>query len=214
MIRVSVGGQVFCTLRTTLSDSSFFASLLSNKFGAPECDERGALFVDRSPELFPVVLEYLRRRCVLSLPAGVSLERLLDEALFYGYEGSFDMLASENPPAESRGWRTSSSGDSRWRQARKTTNKSRFLARAKECTGAQRARPSKRRRSSPPLCSMQTISASWPGAAPTIWPHLFSQRRGSKRGCSTLQSLYAITLLAARFESSQVRSSAFFFLLC
>jgi hypothetical protein len=83
MQRVSVGGEVFCTLRSTLEGSSFFAALLSERFGPPTRDG-DALFVDRSPELFPVVLEYLRRRTVLSLPADVSLERLVDEAQFYG----------------------------------------------------------------------------------------------------------------------------------
>ncbi len=105
MLRVSVGGQVFCTLRTTLEQgSSFFAALLSDKFGPPVRDvAAGALFVDRSPELFLVVLEYLRRRAVFALPAGVALERLVDEAQFYGVEGLENELKQRQQAAAQGG---------------------------------------------------------------------------------------------------------------
>ncbi len=60
-ILLNVGGKKFETSAQTLTkDSSYFRAMFSGNFGDhPEAD--GSYFIDRNPEFFGVVLDYLRR---------------------------------------------------------------------------------------------------------------------------------------------------------
>ena len=83
IINLNVGGSRFSTSRQTLCSiqDSFFSSLLSGRI--PTCrDETGALFIDRDPDLFKKILNFLRTK-ELDLN-GVDVAQLRHEAEFYG----------------------------------------------------------------------------------------------------------------------------------
>jgi len=88
---LKVGGEEFTTTLATLSSvpDSFFSKLVGN-VSIPQVHEDFREFViDRSPEMFSHILEYLRARRYgevsrLSFPAGErDLKQLLREAIFY-----------------------------------------------------------------------------------------------------------------------------------
>ncbi|KAH7728094.1 Potassium channel tetramerization-type BTB domain containing protein [Aphelenchoides avenae] len=84
-VRLNVGGKVFQTTRQTLNreSSSFLARLCQEEDDLPsEKDETGAYLIDRDPEYFTSVLNYLRHGKVV-LDKGLSEEGLLEEAEFY-----------------------------------------------------------------------------------------------------------------------------------
>jgi len=86
IVDLNVGGTKFSTSRQTLTaiTDTFFTSMLSGRINTHK-DESGAIFIDRDPELFRSILNYLRNRTInvegLS-PHDISLLR--HEAEFYG----------------------------------------------------------------------------------------------------------------------------------
>uniref|UniRef100_F1KWR6 BTB/POZ domain-containing protein KCTD3 n=1 Tax=Ascaris suum TaxID=6253 RepID=F1KWR6_ASCSU len=83
IVNLNVGGQRFATSRHTLTwiSDSFFTSLLSGRIPTVH-DETGAIFIDRDPALFRVILNYLRTKQVdLSCASMTSLKH---EAQYYG----------------------------------------------------------------------------------------------------------------------------------
>ena len=83
IVNLNVGGAKFSTSRQTLCSiqDSFFSSLLSGRI--PSCrDETGALFIDRDPRHFAIILNYLRTK-EINLE-GVDIAVLRHEAEFYG----------------------------------------------------------------------------------------------------------------------------------
>ena len=66
IVRLNVGGRVFCTSSATLlwpGDSTFFAGMLSGEL--PLCrDESGAISLDRDRDAFAAVLSFLRTQRV------------------------------------------------------------------------------------------------------------------------------------------------------
>ena len=83
IINLNVGGTKFSTSRQTLTQISdtFFTGLLSGRIMTFR-DDTGAIFIDRDPVLFRVILNYLRNRS-LSLDE-IKLKELKHEAEFYG----------------------------------------------------------------------------------------------------------------------------------
>lgn len=85
MVMLNVGGEDFFTTAATLASvpNSFFYKL------AKSSDSSTEFFIDRSPKVFPMILEYLRavrygEEFAEMLPDDVhSLELLLRESLFY-----------------------------------------------------------------------------------------------------------------------------------
>lgn len=62
IITLNVGGKIFTTLRSTLTDRSpYFAALLSDRWNGSPCQIEGNLFVDADPAMFDHILNYLRR---------------------------------------------------------------------------------------------------------------------------------------------------------
>lgn len=102
MIRLNVGGQVFATSKETLLKCGYFEPVLSGRIPHGE-DDQGALFLDRSPELFKHILQYLRAGTV---PSRKELWRfkhgLLAECLYYGVPGLADYLRGQISPLEMR----------------------------------------------------------------------------------------------------------------
>jgi hypothetical protein len=83
IVNLNVGGTRFSTSRQTLCSiqDSFFSSLLSGRI--PTCrDESGALFIDRDPKYFSIILNFLRTK-ELELN-GVDISSLRHEAEFFG----------------------------------------------------------------------------------------------------------------------------------
>lgn len=83
IIHLNVGGTRFSTSRQTLTwiPDSFFTALLSGRISSLR-DETGAIFIDRDPKVFGVILNYLRTKDIdLSV---VDIRILRHEAEYYG----------------------------------------------------------------------------------------------------------------------------------
>ncbi|VDO75048.1 unnamed protein product [Onchocerca flexuosa] len=82
IINLNVGGHRFATSRQTLTwiPNTFFTSLLNGRIPTVR-DETDAIFIDRDPEIFRIILNYLRTKQI-SL-SGVSLINLKHEAQYY-----------------------------------------------------------------------------------------------------------------------------------
>ena len=83
IVRLNVGGTRFSTSRQTLTwvGDSFFTGLLSFRMTSQR-DESGALFIDRDPKLFSIILNYLRTKHIDL--KNVDLRTLRHEAEYYG----------------------------------------------------------------------------------------------------------------------------------
>ncbi|KAK0181906.1 hypothetical protein PV327_000090 [Microctonus hyperodae] len=83
IIHLNVGGTRFSTSRQTLTwiPDSFFTALLSNRITSRR-DETGALFIDRDPKIFSIILNYLRTRDIDL--KNVDIRTLKHEAEYYG----------------------------------------------------------------------------------------------------------------------------------
>ena len=91
ILRLNVGGTLFTTTYATVrvSKGSYLERLVAkNGFRAPMRDADGAVFVDRDPETFKIVLDFLRRGSRLALQSctGELWLRLWDDAEFYGLD--------------------------------------------------------------------------------------------------------------------------------
>ncbi|EFO96822.1 CRE-TAG-303 protein [Caenorhabditis remanei] len=84
-VRLNVGGKVFQTTRSTLmrESGSFLYRLCQDELGLPtDKDETGAYLIDRDPDFFSPILNYLRHGKLILNP-GLSEEGILAEADFY-----------------------------------------------------------------------------------------------------------------------------------
>lgn len=83
IVHLNVGGKVFTTTKTTLVASSYFDSMFSGNLSPGARDKDKNIFIDRSPEKFYWVLEWLR--CgPQELPPGVSQKDIHDELVYFG----------------------------------------------------------------------------------------------------------------------------------
>jgi len=86
IIYLNVGGTKFATSKQTLTsiEDTFFTSLISDhRFVTSLKDSSDAFFIDRDPNLFKVILNYLRTRQLVNADQ-FSMDVLLHEAQFYG----------------------------------------------------------------------------------------------------------------------------------
>ncbi|KAL8220086.1 UNVERIFIED_CONTAM: SH3KBP1-binding protein 1 [Gekko kuhli] len=90
----------FSTSRQTLTwiPDSFFSSLLSGRISTLK-DETGAIFIDRDPDIFAPILNFLRTK-ELDL-RGTNISLLLHEAEFYGITPLVHRLQLRNELEES-----------------------------------------------------------------------------------------------------------------
>lgn len=91
-ITLNVGGKHFTTSRSTLLNPKEPSSMLARMFAGDKneylmnpstTDKIGAYLIDRSPEYFEPILNYLRHGKVV-LDAHVNPKGVLEEAIFYG----------------------------------------------------------------------------------------------------------------------------------
>jgi len=100
-IKLNVGGRVFSTTKGTLTMHG--DNMLARMFGSnwqSAMDETGAYLIDRSPEYFAPLLQYLR--CGrLTLDPGIHPANVLEEARFFGLDvlvPQLEKLVKETSP--------------------------------------------------------------------------------------------------------------------
>uniref|UniRef100_A0A3Q0KUL7 BTB domain-containing protein n=2 Tax=Schistosoma mansoni TaxID=6183 RepID=A0A3Q0KUL7_SCHMA len=92
IVNLNVGGRKFSTSRNTLlwNKNSFFSILLDGALPTLR-DESGAIFIDRDPDMFSVILNYLRTSEVNL--NGVDINSLKNEAQFYALDSLVKKLS-------------------------------------------------------------------------------------------------------------------------
>ncbi|XP_060534512.1 BTB/POZ domain-containing protein KCTD3 isoform X2 [Cylas formicarius] len=82
ILHLNVGGKRFSTSRQTLTliPDTFFTALLNGRISSLR-DEKGCIFIDRDPEVFSIILNYLRTREIDV--KNVDLKTLRHEAEYY-----------------------------------------------------------------------------------------------------------------------------------
>ena len=99
IVKLNVGGRVFHTTRHTLSLCEYFKIVLDGPL-QHGTDEQGRLFIDRSPELFAIILQFLRTP---QRPAAVTDKHaLIHECGFFGLEWLAQILRGEISPYDLR----------------------------------------------------------------------------------------------------------------
>lgn len=96
-INLNVGGKLFTTTRNTLvkHPDSMLARMFNNSEGWNSAvDKNGSYLIDRSPEYFEPLLNYLRHGSLI-LNESVSPKGVLEEAKFFGLYQIIDELDSE-----------------------------------------------------------------------------------------------------------------------
>ncbi|KAI6652755.1 SH3KBP1-binding protein 1 [Oopsacas minuta] len=85
IVQLNVGGRRFTTSKQTLTwiPESFFVSLLSGRIPSMR-DEIGAIFIDRDPDMFEIILHFMRTKEVN--PKGHNIRNLRTEAEYYGLQ--------------------------------------------------------------------------------------------------------------------------------
>ncbi|XP_059819667.1 BTB/POZ domain-containing protein KCTD9 isoform X4 [Hypanus sabinus] len=106
-ITLNVGGQYFTTTRSTLVNKepeSMLAHMFRDKIGAwgNKKDHQGGFLIDRSPEYFMPILNYLRHGQLI-VNKGLNLLGVLEEAKFFGIDSlieQLEQLIKNSLPAE------------------------------------------------------------------------------------------------------------------
>ncbi len=84
VVKLNVGGGLFSPTESTLSESIYFMKLLKGSIESIK-DENGCFFIDRNPNKFEWILEYLRHKKTFNFAGLSALERaaFMVEADFY-----------------------------------------------------------------------------------------------------------------------------------
>ena len=104
IVRLNVGGRIFTTTTTTLQTHGTMLSILVSGKYKPLRDKDDNIFIDRDPDLFQKVLDFLRNGCYLkNLKRGSELVR---EFEYYGFNvddiWSFNKKQNRNVSVSSR----------------------------------------------------------------------------------------------------------------
>lgn len=83
IITLNVGGKLFTTTKHTLLsvNDTFFTALFSGRLSTYN-DSSGAIFIDRTPELFAIILNFLRTNKLFGVNES-NIDILKHEAEFY-----------------------------------------------------------------------------------------------------------------------------------
>jgi hypothetical protein len=99
IIELNVGGRIFATTKETLSKhpGSLLHKIVTRETACP-CDSAGRLFLDKDPNTFDLILEYLRDGYMPNVSAHIDLWRVAKEADAYGIHSlSAKLMTSINP---------------------------------------------------------------------------------------------------------------------
>ena len=90
-------GQLFLTSRATLlkAPDSMLFKLFAGESMPSAKDEQGAFLIDRTPEYFKPILNYLRTG-ELVIDSGVNVKGVLAEAKFFGVQSLIDQYEESN----------------------------------------------------------------------------------------------------------------------
>ena len=85
VISINVGGRVFSTTKNTIlrAGDGLLAKMVSSEVGVTRDSEEN-IFIDRNPEMFGSILEYLRTGRLYENDLSCSLDQLQDEAKYFG----------------------------------------------------------------------------------------------------------------------------------
>lgn len=105
-LTLNIGGRLFTTTRSTLV-SKEPESMLAHMFREKDVwgnkqDENGAYLIDRSPEYFEPILNYLRHGQLI-INEGINIRGVLEEARFFGIEQlaeQLEMAVKSSQPAD------------------------------------------------------------------------------------------------------------------
>lgn len=86
MIKLNIGGQIFITTAETInSEYSMLTAMIKNE--NPASMVEGALFIDRDPNVFRWILNYLRGSKILPKKYSTDMYLLLEEASYFAVDG-------------------------------------------------------------------------------------------------------------------------------
>ena len=98
IIQLNVGGTIFVTTKDTLmSQPSMLCSLIVHPNPAKQID--GAYFIDRDPQTFRWILNYLRGSQVLPLKNSPELMLLKEEAEYFAVDGLLSRIQHLSCPS-------------------------------------------------------------------------------------------------------------------
>ena len=102
VIRLNIGGVHFDTTSQTLSAIPFFDPVVEQRIGYA-VDKDGRFFVDRSGELFSIILQFLRtRKRPNQNVLNACGQDLLSECQFYGIDWLESIIRGEVSPYDMR----------------------------------------------------------------------------------------------------------------
>ena len=92
IVKLNVGGKAFHTTAETLSHCDYFKPVIDGRL-EHGTDEHGRLFIDRSPQHFAIILQFLR---TCQRPAAVADKHaLIHECEFFGVPWLTQILRGE-----------------------------------------------------------------------------------------------------------------------
>lgn len=104
IVKLNVGGQIFCASKTTFSQIPYLRMILNfeDKIEKKEDsefqitkDDGGLIFVDRNPLFFPMILEFARTNCFISQEfTEIELKKIKLESDFYCLTKLSEMIQS------------------------------------------------------------------------------------------------------------------------
>lgn len=94
-IKLNVGGRLFITSYNTIAqrEPNMLSRMFATQMNPSDKDETGAYLLDRSPEYFEVILNYLRHGQLI-YNRNINPEGVLEEARFFGVESLIQELQS------------------------------------------------------------------------------------------------------------------------
>ena len=98
IVTLDIGGTLFKTTHTTLSqypETSVLAAMFDQECGM--WDANGHYFIDRDPKAFAAILSYLRTGELFESYDGVTMDKVLCEAVHFGLQGMADKIQGPKP---------------------------------------------------------------------------------------------------------------------
>ncbi|CAL2033871.1 unnamed protein product [Caenorhabditis brenneri] len=97
IVKLDIGGNIFKTSRSTLTKfDGFFKTMLETEIPL-EIDETGAIFIDRDPKHFRLILNYMRDGFVSIPDSRADIQEIQAEAQFYLLDDLVELCAAKLP---------------------------------------------------------------------------------------------------------------------